>query len=74
MKSFLQYSHNFNLTKKEPHHSYFPMTKHCVKTLVKSKRSLMKQENFPKDPLEKNWSEEIQKIHPKETVMKSFFS
>ena len=34
----------------------------------------MKQENFPKDPLEKNWSEEIQKIHPKETVMKSFFS
>ena len=74
MKSFLQYSHNLQLNKKKNPTTVIFRWQNSVKTLVKSKRSLMKQENFPKDPLEKNWSEEIQKIHPKETVMKSFFS
>ena len=75
---FFSYITSYNFTEKEPHHSYFPMTFEkisqnivCVRTLVKDQKKLKYSREHV---LEQSWPGKFHKIHPRETVMKSFFS
>ena len=70
-KSFI-YLKTCNFTKKEPHGSYFPMT------FEKIFQNTVLYQNTGKGTERTEVfdfrSENFRKVHPKETVMKSFFS
>ena len=75
---FFSYITSYNFTEKEPHHSYFPMTFEkisqnivCVRTLVKDQKKLKYSREHV---LEQSWPGKFHNIHPREIVMKSFFS
>ena len=78
MKSFLQLRHNLQLHWKNPINFIFQWLLErffrklfCVRAMVKEQKE---QKYSPEDVLEKSWYEKFHKIHPKETVIKSFFS
>ena len=67
MKSILQLPQNLQFTKKEPHDRYFSMA------FEKIFQNTVLCQNTGKGA-EKSRTENFHKVHPKETVIKSFFS
>ena len=75
---FFSYLTSCIFTEKEPHHSYFPLTFEKIFQNTVFCQSTGKAtegtEYSSAYVLEKNWSEEFHKIHPKKTMAQSFFS